>query len=96
MEGDGGISIEAAHASRNTTVNGVTWTELPDYGRTLSGVTPWPRTGNDYNNFTVGSGPSMYVAPSLDRQHPDDPFKTANTTSIASIQSTTAEKSQQR
>ena len=64
VEGDGGISIEAAHASRNTTVNGVTWTELPDYGRTLSGVTPWPRTGNDYNNFTVGSGPSMYVAPS--------------------------------
>ncbi|EJD06938.1 uncharacterized protein FOMMEDRAFT_152276 [Fomitiporia mediterranea MF3/22] len=59
VEGDGGISIEAAHASRNTTVAGITWTELPDYGKTESGVTPWPRSGNDFNNFTAGSGPSI-------------------------------------
>ncbi|KAF7966554.1 hypothetical protein HWV62_37875 [Athelia sp. TMB] len=59
VEGDGGISIEAAHATRNTTVSGVTWTELPGYGKTTSGVTPWPRTGNDGNNFTIGSGPSL-------------------------------------
>lgn len=61
VEGDGGISIEAAHASRNTTVAGITWTELPGYGKTLSAVTPWPRTGNNFNNFTAGSGPSMSV-----------------------------------
>ncbi|KAL5525645.1 hypothetical protein ACEPAG_6981 [Sanghuangporus baumii] len=59
VEGDGGISIEAAHSSRNTTVAGITWTELPDYGKTVSGVTPWPRSGNDFNNFTAGSGPSI-------------------------------------
>ncbi|EJD06971.1 uncharacterized protein FOMMEDRAFT_131740 [Fomitiporia mediterranea MF3/22] len=59
VEGDGGISIEAAHASRNTSVAGITWTEIPDYGKTLSGVTPWPRSGNNFNNFTAGSGPSI-------------------------------------
>lgn len=58
VEGDGGVSIEAAHASRNTTVDGLTWIELPGIGRTLSGVTPWPRGGDD-KNFTAGSGPSM-------------------------------------
>ncbi|KZP08810.1 glycoside hydrolase family 115 protein [Athelia psychrophila] len=59
VEGDGGISIEAAHATRNTSLSGVAWTELPGYGKTLSGVTPWPRTGNSGNNFTIGSGPSL-------------------------------------
>ncbi|CCM00715.1 uncharacterized protein FIBRA_02755 [Fibroporia radiculosa] len=58
VEGDGGVSIEAAHAARNTSVAGITWTNLPGYGRTLSGVTPWPR-GGDELNFTVGAGPSI-------------------------------------
>ncbi|EIW56479.1 uncharacterized protein TRAVEDRAFT_49304 [Trametes versicolor FP-101664 SS1] len=58
VEGDGAVSIEAAHASRNTTVQGITWTELPGHGRTLSAVTPWPRGGNELN-FTAGSGPSI-------------------------------------
>ncbi|KAI0077007.1 hypothetical protein K474DRAFT_1707684 [Panus rudis PR-1116 ss-1] len=58
VEGDGSVSIEAAHASRNTTVDGLTWIELPGIGRTLSGVTPWPRGGED-KNFTAGSGPSI-------------------------------------
>ena len=61
VEGDGGVSIEAAHATRNTSVSGITWTEIPGYGKTLSGVTPWPRSGNNFGNFSVGSGPSMYV-----------------------------------
>jgi hypothetical protein len=59
VQGDGVVSMEAAHASRNTTVSGVTWTELPGFGRTLSAVTPWPRMGNDGNNFTAGDGPSI-------------------------------------
>ncbi|KAI0659591.1 hypothetical protein C8Q70DRAFT_915222 [Cubamyces menziesii] len=58
VEGDGTVSIEAAHAARNTTVKGLTWTELPGLGRTLSGVTPWPR-GGDELNFTAGTGPSI-------------------------------------
>ncbi|TBU59951.1 hypothetical protein BD310DRAFT_1038213 [Dichomitus squalens] len=58
LEGDGTVSIEAAHSSRNTSVQGITWTEIPGLGRTLSGVTPWPR-GGDELNFTAGSGPSI-------------------------------------
>ncbi|KAL1746590.1 GH115 alpha-glucuronidase [Schizophyllum fasciatum] len=56
VEGDGVVSFEASHAARNTAVGNVTWTEIPQYGRTLSGVTPWPRTDA---NFTAGSGPSL-------------------------------------
>ena len=59
VEGDGGVSIEAGHASRNTSVSGVTWTELPGLGRTLSGVTPWPRMGHGGANFSAGTGPSL-------------------------------------
>jgi len=59
VEGSGVISIEAAHSTRNTTVSGVFWKELPDYGRTLSGVTPWPHLGNNENNFTAGTGPTL-------------------------------------
>lgn len=62
MEGDGAISIEAAHATSNTTVGEVAWTEIPNYGRTLSGVTPWPRLGNNETNYTAGTGPSLYVS----------------------------------
>ncbi|KAI0693088.1 hypothetical protein C8T65DRAFT_668723 [Cerioporus squamosus] len=58
VEGDGAVSIEAAHASRNTSVSGLTWTEIPGLGKTLSGVTPWPRGGNELN-FTAGNGPSI-------------------------------------
>ncbi|OCH92535.1 hypothetical protein OBBRIDRAFT_726547 [Obba rivulosa] len=58
VEGDGGVSIEAIHAARNTSVDGITWTTLPGYGNTLSAVTPWPRGGED-RNFTVGTGPSI-------------------------------------
>ena len=60
MEGDGTVSIEAAHAARNTSVQGIAWTEIPGLGRTHSGVTPWPRGGSELN-FTAGNGPSMCV-----------------------------------
>ncbi|TFK36601.1 hypothetical protein BDQ12DRAFT_667737 [Crucibulum laeve] len=56
VEGDGAISIEAAHATRNNSVSGVAWSELPGYGRTLSAVTPMPRTDA---NFSAGTGPSL-------------------------------------
>lgn len=44
---------------RNNTVAGMFWRVLPGLGRTLSGVTPWPRLGNNDNNFTAGTGPSL-------------------------------------
>ncbi|THG97912.1 hypothetical protein EW026_g4183 [Hermanssonia centrifuga] len=58
VEGDGGVSIEAIHAARNTSVGGISWIELPGYGRTLSALTPWPRGGGE-TNFTAGTGPSL-------------------------------------
>ncbi|QRV78071.1 glycoside hydrolase family 115 protein [Ceratobasidium sp. AG-Ba] len=59
VEGDGGVSIEAIHPSRNSTVNGVAWHLLPGLGRTNGAVTPQPALGNGGNAFSVGSGPSL-------------------------------------
>ncbi|PIL25769.1 hypothetical protein GSI_11519 [Ganoderma sinense ZZ0214-1] len=58
VESDGVVSIEAAHAARNTSVQGLTWINIPGLGKTNSGVTPWPRGGDDLN-FTAGAGPSI-------------------------------------
>jgi hypothetical protein len=56
VEGTGVISIEAAHATRKSTVQGISWTELQGLGKTLSGLTPLP----DFdNNFAVGAGPTL-------------------------------------
>ncbi|GLB44507.1 putative glycosyl hydrolase family 115 [Lyophyllum shimeji] len=59
VEGGGAVSIEAAHATRNTPVNGVAWKEIQGYGRTLSGVTTFPRLGNNDAAFSPGAGPSL-------------------------------------
>ncbi|KAG2005716.1 hypothetical protein CC2G_002098 [Coprinopsis cinerea AmutBmut pab1-1] len=56
VEGAGVISIEAAHASRNSSVGDYAWQELPGYGRTLSAVTPLPRTDDSYE---AGTGPTL-------------------------------------
>ncbi|KXN92532.1 hypothetical protein AN958_05387 [Leucoagaricus sp. SymC.cos] len=92
VEGTGVVSIEAAHTARNNTVNGIAWKELPGYGRTLSAMTPWPRTDQ---TFDVGSGPSLeydfynfntqngnltvtvYVSPSLNALGNDHPLRLA-------------------
>lgn len=61
IESGGAIAFEAEHATRNNSVEGMFWKVLPGLGRTLSGVTPWPRLGNNDNNFTAGAGPSLYA-----------------------------------
>ncbi|HEU5078670.1 MAG TPA: glycosyl hydrolase 115 family protein [Opitutaceae bacterium] len=38
------VAIEAEHFSRAVNAAGITWKLLPDFGRTLSGVTPMPVT----------------------------------------------------
>lgn len=58
VEGTGVISIEAAHASRKTTVQGISWTEIPGLGRTLSALTPMPLGDT---TFAAGAGPTLYV-----------------------------------
>ncbi|CAE6342716.1 unnamed protein product [Rhizoctonia solani] len=59
VEGDGGVSIEAVHPSRNTSVNGVSWHIIPGLGRTNGSVTPYPAMGNGGNAFSAGAGPSL-------------------------------------
>ncbi|KAF8968832.1 hypothetical protein BDZ97DRAFT_1654513 [Flammula alnicola] len=56
VEGTGVISIEAAHATRKTTVQGISWTELPGLGRTVSAVTPMPLSDA---TFSAGAGPTL-------------------------------------
>ncbi|KAG6853735.1 hypothetical protein C0991_001869 [Blastosporella zonata] len=56
VEGSQVISMEAQDFTSNTTVDGTYWTVIPDYGRTVSGVTPWPRADG---NYSAGAGPSV-------------------------------------
>lgn len=42
VETEGIISIEAEHYDRAVNSEGIVWETLPDHGRTLSGVTPYP------------------------------------------------------
>ncbi len=80
VETDGHISIEAEHFCRKVENRGITWEVLGDFGRTLSGVTPFPVTaasqspGSDAPRleydlylFTVGDvAVELVTAPTLD------------------------------
>ncbi|SDP14650.1 Glycosyl hydrolase family 67 N-terminus [Mucilaginibacter sp. OK268] len=62
------ISIEAAHFQRNVVKGGASWTVLPDYGKTLSAITPMPviaETQKPDNN-------SAHVEYRIDIQTPGD------------------------
>jgi len=56
VEGTGVVSIEPVHATRKTEAEGTSWTEIINYGRTLSAVTPWPHSDA---TFAPGSGPAL-------------------------------------
>jgi hypothetical protein len=45
-EMDGYVSIEADHFSKVINSNNITWTVLPDHGKTGSAITPFPVTAN--------------------------------------------------
>ncbi|MGJ4728036.1 glycosyl hydrolase 115 family protein [Luteimonas sp. SDU101] len=45
VEGDGVVAIEAAHHAWAVAPAGGEWQVIPNLGRTLSGVTAWPATG---------------------------------------------------
>jgi len=81
---DGVISIEAAHYTRATPGRSASWKILPDHGRTLSGVTPFPVTAKavvpgssdspvlEYQINTTTSGPlkvAAYLSPTLNFQN---------------------------
>jgi hypothetical protein len=56
VESDGHVAIEAAHATKNSTVSGVSYFNIPGLSRTLSGVTLTPVTAASQ---TAGSGPVL-------------------------------------
>ncbi|KAH6662569.1 hypothetical protein B0J14DRAFT_610451 [Halenospora varia] len=91
VENDRYIAIEAEHTSRNTLANGVSYTTLPSYGRTLSGVTLQPVLAASQ---TPGQGPvleydiytftnhtaaniTLLLSPSLNQRGPSRPLKYA-------------------
>ena len=78
VEGDGVVAIEAEHTSRRVATEGVRWETIPGYGRTLSGVEPFPvefkpfdpakgaRMEYDVTTFTPGKATlEAVVGPSL-------------------------------
>jgi hypothetical protein len=80
VEGDGYVSMEAEHYSRAVETESVRWQRIPDLGRTLSAMTPFPVTapnqtpGGDsprleYRMHLFRSGPVKvlaYFSPTLD------------------------------
>lgn len=82
IETNGHVAIDAPHFSRTVATGGVEWKTLPDFGRTLGGVTAFPVTmpavtpGGDsprleYDLHTFATGDvkvEVQLAPSLDFQ----------------------------
>jgi hypothetical protein len=79
VESDGYVSIEAEHYTRAVTPGWPSWQLIPDFGRTLSGMTPMPvtmpaRTPSadgmrlEYDVYLFSAGPvsvDVYLAPTL-------------------------------
>ncbi len=80
VEADGYVSIDAAHYTHAVNTNGVTWTRIPDIGRTGDGMEPFPVTAAiqtpgvgsprlDYRITTFSGGPVTvwaYLSPRND------------------------------
>ena len=49
VETNGCVSMEAEHFTRSVEPNGMHWQRIPDFGRTLSGMTPFPATASSQN-----------------------------------------------
>jgi hypothetical protein len=56
VEADGYAAIEAEHFARSQAAAGTEWKVIPGLGRTLSAMTPLPRSTA---SFATGSGPSL-------------------------------------
>ena len=90
VESDGHVSIEAEHATGNTSAGDVSYGVIPGYGRTLSGVTLFPVTADsqtapdgpklsyDFYAFSNSSktNVTVYIGPSLNTI-PSRPLKYA-------------------
>ncbi|KAF2825625.1 hypothetical protein CC86DRAFT_294373 [Ophiobolus disseminans] len=56
IESNGVIAIEAAHHTSSESLNGVSYIEIPSYGRTHSAMKPWPLT---MRTQTPATGPAL-------------------------------------
>ncbi|WWC92646.1 uncharacterized protein L201_007605 [Kwoniella dendrophila CBS 6074] len=56
IQGDDYLVIEAAHCTRSSSVDGFTFEEIENYGRTRSGMEMLP---SSTQNFTLGQGPVL-------------------------------------
>jgi alpha-N-arabinofuranosidase len=79
VEGNGYVSIEAEHFTRSVNASPIAWLRIPDFGRTLSGMTTSPADAPsqavrpasprlEYDLFMFDSGTvdvRAYIAPSL-------------------------------
>ncbi len=91
VESDKHISIEPEHISRSTSVNGVSYTTLPSYGRTLSGVTMLPVLADtqpagtgpvlEYDIYTLTNtsvaNVTLFISPSLNQNGASRPLRYA-------------------
>lgn len=79
IEADGYVAIEAPHFARAVNAEGISWRTLPDFGRTLGGVTSFPVTAPsskgaahlEYDVWLSSTGDlnvELQLAPSLDFQ----------------------------
>ncbi|OGM51083.1 hypothetical protein ABOM_000371 [Aspergillus bombycis] len=85
IESNGVISIEASHYQVAETSNGVSYVNIPHYGRTISAVKPWPVTiGTQdpntgpalrYSLYTTTSSTSARLIVSLGASHNHDPTR---------------------
>ncbi|EAW11879.1 glycoside hydrolase family 115 protein [Aspergillus clavatus NRRL 1] len=83
VESDATVSIEAEHATRNTTTDDASYAVIPGYGRTLSGVTLLPVTVEtqqppssprlEYDMYLFSNvsniKATVYLGPSLNTDH---------------------------
>lgn len=90
IEGNGYVSMEAKHYTDAITTNGIEWTTIPDLGKTMSGVTPFPVTASEqspggqsphlsYNVYLFDAGEieiHTYLSPTLNF-HNDEGLKYA-------------------
>ncbi|PVM89024.1 glycosyl hydrolase 115 family protein [Caulobacter radicis] len=69
VEAGGPLAIEAEHHAGATTADGVSWTTIPNLGRTLSGVAGYPTTAAP---STPGKGPMLEYLVDFEKAGPVD------------------------
>ncbi|KAH7093799.1 hypothetical protein FB567DRAFT_567057 [Paraphoma chrysanthemicola] len=85
VESNGAVAIEASHFFSAGSANGVSYVEIPNYGRTLSALKPWPATMGSqsastgpalkYNVFTTTTAAKAKIVFMMSASHNHDPTR---------------------